>query len=385
DPSTETLAVTTPHTGATIAHVPLSGAAAVDAAVLSAKRAFPSWSQQTVKSRASVLLRLLTKLQAHSDELAQLIVREHGKTLSEAHGDVSKGLETLEYALGLPQTSQGHVLQVSGGVVCRDERVALGVVCGIVPFNFPLMVPFWTIPLALGMGNTYVLKPSEKCPLTMMRVAELAQEVLPPGVLNLVNGGQAVAEALVDHQDISAVAFVGSSAVARKVHLRASERGKRVVALGGAKNHLVAMPDCDSQMAARDIVASFTGCAGQRCMAASVLLVVGEQPELLRLVIDRARSLVPGSSGGSAMGPVIDQAAFDRITQEISHAEHTDKATVLLDGRQHPEFTAQRASRGGYWLGPTVLLHQSSEDQAMRREIFGPVLSVLQCRDLDHA
>ncbi|KAJ1723451.1 hypothetical protein LPJ53_002207 [Coemansia erecta] len=385
DASTETLAVTTPHTGAVIAHVPLSSASEVDAAVRSAKQAFPSWSQQTFKARASVLLRLLTLLQAHASELAELIVREHGKTLAEAHGDVAKGLETLEYAASLPQLASGHVQQVSGGVTCRDERIPLGVVCGIVPFNFPLMVPFWTIPLALGMGNTYVLKPSEKCPLTMLRVAELASQVLPPGVLNLVNGGGRVAELLVDHADVRAVAFVGSSGVAKKVHQRASAQGKRVVALGGAKNHLVALPDCDVEMAARDIVVSFTGCAGQRCMAASVLLVVGEQPELLRRVVERAAQLVPGSSGSLAMGPVIDQAAHDRITQAITHAAQTDQATVLLDGRTSTAFTAQQAEHGGFWLGPTVLQHSGSADQAMRQEIFGPVLSVLQCRDLDHA
>ncbi|KAJ2776789.1 hypothetical protein GGI15_004736 [Coemansia interrupta] len=385
DASAETLAVTTPHTGAVIAHVPLSPASAVDAAVASAKQAFDAWSQQTLKTRASTLLRLLVVLQAHASELAQLIVREHGKTLAEAHGDVAKGLETLEYAVGLPQLCSGHAQQVSGGVSCRDERVALGVVCGIVPFNFPLMVPFWTIPLALGMGNTYVLKPSEKCPLTMLRVAELAGQVLPPGVLNLVNGGQRVAEMLVDHADTRAVAFVGSSAVARMVHVRASVAGKRVVALGGAKNHLVALPDCDVEMAARDIVVSFTGCAGQRCMAASVLLVVGEQPELLRRVVERARQLMPGTTEPQAMGPVIDQAAFDRITSAIEHAETADHAEVLLDGRRTASFLEKRRDTGGFWLGPTVLLHRAAGDQAVRQEVFGPVLSVLQCRDLDHA
>ncbi|KAJ2162830.1 aldehyde dehydrogenase (NADP(+)) ald6 [Coemansia sp. RSA 552] len=382
--SPETLAVTTPHTGATIARVPLSTAADVDAAVASAKAAFPGWSALTFKARAAYLLRLYNVLSAHLDELADMVVREHGKNKAEALGDVGKGLETLEYAISLPQIAQGRVEYVSGGVQCRDERVPLGVVGSIVPFNFPFMVPFWTIPIAVGMGNTYVLKPSEKVPMTMTRVAELAASVLPPGVLNIVHGGRTAASALLEHPDVCAMSFVGTSAVAQQIHLRGTQLGKRVLALGGAKNHLVALPDCDIELTAQDVVNSFTGCAGERCMAASVLLVVGEQPELLERIVEKTRALVPGHEGARSMGPVIDQVAVDRIEGAIGRAVESDHAKLLVDGRASPEFVAKRET-GGFWTGPTVLKHKCSTDHAMHFEIFGPVLSILHCADADEA
>ncbi|KAJ2328642.1 aldehyde dehydrogenase (NADP(+)) ald6 [Coemansia sp. RSA 2702] len=378
------LAVTSPHTGETIALVPLSTPADVAAAVAAAKQASGAWAALTLKARAAHLLRLYTVLQAHADELAELVVREHGKNKAEALGDVAKGLETLEYALSLPQLAQGRATYVSGGVQCRDERVALGVVGGIVPFNFPFMVPFWTIPLALGMGNTYVLKPSEKVPMTMARVAELAATVLPPGVLNIVHGDAAAATALLEHRDVSALAFVGTSAVAEAVHARGTLLGKRVLALGGAKNHLVALPDCDVEMTAQDVVNSFTGCAGERCMAASVLLIVGEQPELERRIVAKAGALEPGRDGARSMGPVIDAHAVARIEAAIARACADDGAELLLDGRAMPAFAAQRAA-GGFWIGPSVLRHARATDDAMHFEIFGPVLSILRCRSADEA
>ncbi|KAJ2451018.1 aldehyde dehydrogenase (NADP(+)) ald6 [Coemansia sp. RSA 2336] len=385
DGEAQLLAVTSPHTGETIAHVPLSTSKDVDAAVEAATKAQADWSRLTLKARAAYLLRLYTAIQAHSDELVALIVREHGKTHTEAQGDLSKGLETLEYAIGLPQLAQGHVQMVSGGVQCRDERAAVGVVAGIVPFNFPFMVPFWTLPLALGMGNTYVLKPSEKVPMTMTRVAEIAASVLPPGVLNIVHGDRAAAIALTEHPGVHAVAFVGTSAVAEQVHRRGVAAGKRVLALGGAKNHLVALPDCDVELTAQDVVNSFTGCAGQRCMAASVLLVVGEQPELLRRIVAKAQALVPASQGPGAMGPVIDTVALERIEAAIAHAADKDGADVLLDGRANSAFAACRKEKGGFWIGPTVLCHKAASDQALQQEIFGPVLSVLHCDSFDAA
>ncbi|KAJ2711506.1 hypothetical protein H4R19_003217 [Coemansia spiralis] len=379
------LAVTTPHTGETIAHVPLSTATDVDAAVAAARAAFGGWSGRTLKARASLLLRLHTVLQAHADELADLVVREHGKTKVEALGDVGKGLETLEYAIGLPLAAQGHVEEVSGGVQCRDERAALGVAGGIVPFNFPFMVPFWSIPIALGMGNTYVLKPSEKVPLTMTRVAELAAEVLPPGVLNIVHGDSVAAKALLEHPDVQVLTFVGTSSVAEQIHARGTALGKRVLALGGAKNHMVALPDCDVELTAQDVVNSFTGCAGQRCMAASVLLVVGEQPELVRRIVEKARVLVPGSEGPNVMGPVIDDVAVQRIDGAVQHAADVDGAEVLLDGRAAPDFARCRAESGGFWVGPSILRHARATDSALHVEIFGPVLSILHCPDADSA
>ncbi|KAJ2542578.1 aldehyde dehydrogenase (NADP(+)) ald6 [Coemansia sp. RSA 1853] len=377
------LEVTSPHNGETIALVPLSTASDVDVAVTSAKAAFGAWSGLTFKARSAYLLKLYVELQAHSDELAELIVREHGKNRAEAKGDVAKGLETLEYALSLPQLTQGRVAYVSSGVQCRDERVALGVVGGIVPFNFPFMVPFWTIPIALGMGNTYVLKPSEKVPMTMTRVAELASRVLPAGVLNIVHGDAKCAQSLVEHTDVRAIAFVGTSAVAEQIHLRATQLGKRELALGGAKNHLVALPDCDIEMTAQDVVNSFAGCAGERCMAASVLLVVGEQPELVERIVAKARALEPGTDGVRAMGPVIDAGAVSRITSAIARAEE-EGAELLLDGRSEPLF-AERRAQGGFWIGPSVIRHTSSTDCALHDEIFGPVLSILHCPNFDAA
>ncbi|KAJ1936645.1 aldehyde dehydrogenase (NADP(+)) ald6 [Kickxella alabastrina] len=227
------------------------------------------------------------------------------------------------------------------------------------------------------MGNTYVLKPSEKVPLTMNRVAQLAATVLPPGVLNLVHGSAAAAVALVEHPDVQALTFVGTSEIAEKVHQRGTALGKRVLALGGAKNHLVALPDCNPEMTAQDVVNSFTGCAGERCMAASVLLIVGEQPELLSRIIAKAQALTPGSKANN-MGPVIDESAIVRIESAIAHAQEKDGAQVLLDGRKSASFVAQRAE-GGFWVGPTILQHSKSTDHAMHYEIFGPVLSILHC------
>ncbi|KAJ1991205.1 aldehyde dehydrogenase (NADP(+)) ald6 [Coemansia spiralis] len=383
--SQELLSVVSPHDGQTIAMVPLSTAADVDKAVESAKSAFTEWSGLTLKARAGYLLTLYNTLTENSEELVDLIVREHGKNKAEARGDVSKGLETLEYAISLPQIAQGRVEYVSGGVQCQDERVPLGVVGGIVPFNFPFMVPFWTIPIAIGMGNTYVLKPSEKVPMTMTRVAELAANVLPPGVLNIVHGDRTAAQALLEHKDVQALAFVGTSEVAQHIHTHGTSLGKRVLALGGAKNHLLALKDCDVDMTAQDVVNSFTGCAGERCMAASVLLVVGEQPKLISKIVEKAQALVPGSEGTRSMGPVIDQQAIDRIEGAIRHAVDVDGAQLLLDGCSSSAFASCRKETGGFWIGPTVLQHKSWTDKAMHFEIFGPVLSILQCSSIDEA
>ncbi|KAJ2741549.1 hypothetical protein GGI20_005111 [Coemansia sp. BCRC 34301] len=379
----EALDVTTPHTGQTIARVPVSAASDVDVAVAAASAAWPAWAALTVNARAAKLMALHCVLTDHSAELADLIVSEHGKTRTEALGDVAKGLETLAHAAGAGALAAGQASYVSSGVMCRMERAPLGVVASIAPFNFPFMVPFWTLPLALAMGNTCVLKPSEKAPLTMARVAELAAPLLPPGVLNLVHGSAQTAQALIDHPLVAAVTFVGSSPVAQAVHSRATAAGKRVLALGGAKNHLVALPDCDVEMTARDIVASFTGCAGQRCMAASVLLVVGHQPALLARVVELAAALVPGSDGALVMGPVIDAVAVARIDAAVrAAADEGDE--VLLDGSLG-SFAERRVESGGFWVGPSIVRHRSPSARALHEEIFGPVLSVLHCADANEA
>lgn len=349
----------------------------VNNAVEAARKAFPKWSSLTIKARASYMLKFHALVQAHAKELAELIVLENGKNIVEAFADVAKGNETVEWACSLPQVAQGNVLRVSSEVTCEDRRTPLGVVASIVPFNFPLMVPMWTVPIALVLGNTVVLKPSEKVPLTMRRVAELFEQAgFPEGVFNMVQGTKVAVEALIDHADVKAVTFVGSSPVANIVATRCRALNKRVTALGGAKNHLVVLPDCEVDGASSDICVSFAGCAGQRCMAASVLLLIGPQQELLNQLVDKASKLQPGSEGGQ-VGPVIDEASYTKIISYIDDAEKTG-VKILLDGRSWKR-------EMGYWVGPTILLHESSDDKAIKEEIFGPVISVYVCKSWEDA
>lgn len=276
----------------------------------------------------------------------------------------------MEWATSLPQLASGRVLEVSKGITCQESRVPLGVVAAIVPFNFPAMVPMWTIPISLTTGNCVILKPSEKVPSTMQRIAELLVEAgVPPGVFQIVHGAVDVVTAMCDHKDIAAVTFVGSSKVAEIVASRCHSTHKRVLALGGAKNHLVALPDCDVGLASRDVVASSFGCAGQRCMAASVLILVSPQPELVEEIVSVASKLEAGQEAGQ-VGPVIDGIAKERVLRYIADSEKNG-AKVLLDGRSWGQ-------KSGCWVGPTILLHSSKTDKAVTEEIFGPVLSILQ-------
>mmetsp|Transcript_20370 Transcript_20370/g.34104 ORF Transcript_20370/g.34104 Transcript_20370/m.34104 type:complete len:510 (-) Transcript_20370:3188-4717(-) len=364
--------VVAPATGAIIAKVPASTARDVDTAVAAAKEAFPSWSGMTIKSRAAIMFKFHSLVEANANELAEIIVKENGKNIVEALADVAKGNETAEWACALPELATGKRLEVSRGVTCQETREPLGIVGAIVPFNFPAMVPMWTIPIALTMGNCVILKPSEKVPLTMQRMVELMVTAgFPPGVFQIVHGAVDVVNAMCDHPEISAVSFVGSSKVAEIVSKRCHAVNKRVLALGGAKNHLLALPDCDTAMASRDIVASFAGCCGQRCMAASVLILIGNDKncELIKSVIAAAGQLVAGQKGGE-VGPLIDGLAKKRVLDYINEAEAAG-SEILLDGRS---WATERTQ--GFWVGPTILLHSSAEDRAMKEEIFGPVLSV---------
>ncbi|RIA98716.1 Aldehyde/histidinol dehydrogenase [Glomus cerebriforme] len=371
--------VTTPHTGKVIAQCPVSTAEDVEKAVEVAKKAFKTWSARTVKDRVQTLFRFHNLLHTHIDELADLIVLEHGKNKAEAIASIAKGAETVEYATSLPQLIQGKILDVSRGVTCNDTRVPLGVVASIVPFNFPIMVPMWTLPIAIATGNTLILKPSEKVPLTMNRVVALLKEAgVPDGVVNLVNGTVDAVNAICDHPDIKAVTFVGTSHVANLVMERCHKLGKRVLALGGAKNHLIASPDCNVETTSTDVVNSFSGCAGQRCMAASVLLIIGSQPELLERIIAKATALQPGSKAGE-VGPVIDKASLDKITSYIEASEQGG-ANVLVDGRSWTKSHTE-----GFWIGPTIIFHNNKEDKALHDEIFGPVLSIFQCSNKEEA
>ena len=367
---TSTVPVISPADGSTIAQVPLSTDKDVDAAATAGQEAFLSWSALTIKQRASIMLKFYALINQHSEELGQLIVKENGKNITEAMADVAKGNETVEWACSMPQLFGGRILEVSRGIECRDVRTPLGVVAAIVPFNFPFMVPMWTIPISLVSGNCVILKPSEKVPLTMQRVLDLFVEAgVPAGVIQVVHGAVDVVNALCDHPNIAALTFVGSSKVAEIVSQRCHRVNKRVLALGGAKNHLIALPDCDQGMASRDIVASFAGCCGQRCMAASALVLTGDCGELLQQVVDISSKLQPGQGPGE-VGPLIDDIAKERVLKYISEAEASG-AKILLDGRSW-------ASREkGFWVGPTIILHESKSDPALSEEIFGPVLSVI--------
>ncbi len=292
----------------------------------------------------------------------------------EAKAEVEKGIECVEYGCSLPNLAAGNQLEVSRGVACEVVYEPLGVVAGIVPFNFPMMVPLWTIPQALVGGNAYILKPSERVPLSSLRLAQLLVESgLPKGVFNVVQGSKEVVEAICDHPLIKAVGFVGSTKVAKLVYGRAAQNGKRALCLGGAKNHLIVVPDADVELTAENVVASFTGCAGQRCMAASVLVAVGKVDAILDAVRARAAKLVTGKD----MGPVTTPQAVERITRYIDEAEKAG-AKVVLDGRR-------QGPKDGWWIGPTILDQCSPDMPAAREEIFGPVLSIVRVPNLERA
>lgn len=371
------LPVMNPATGEQIASVPLSSANDVDDAVRAARAAFPSWSATPIKERAQVFFRYKALMEKHADELAALVQRENGKTLGEAMAEVEKSIEVTEFACSMPQLTAGEVLEVSRGVECRIDRHPLGVVACITPFNFPNMVPNWTIPNALVLGNVMVLKPSEFVPLSAMRIASLLKEAgLPDGVFNVVHGAQEVVEALCDHPDIEAVSFVGSTRVAKLVYARATARLKRALCLGGAKNHLIVLPDAHPEMTASNVAASMSGCAGQRCMAASAMIAVGNVDHIITKICDEARAIVPGKN----LGAVISPQAKERIERYITEAEKAG-ATILVDGRN----AVVAGSEGGYYVGPTVIDNVRPDMAIAREEVFGPVLAIMRARTADEA
>ncbi len=372
-----TVDVHAPATGEVIARTPLSTTVAVDAAVQGAKRALPAWSATPIKERVQVLFRYRTLLEQHIGELSALIVEEHGKVESEARAEILKAIELTEFACALPQLATGEVLEVSRGVECRTERHPVGIVASIVPFNFPSMVPHWTIPNALALGNCMILKPSELVPLSAGRIAALLAEAgLPPGVFSVVHGSHETAGALCDHLDIAAITFVGSTKVAKSVYRRGTQNLKRVLALGGAKNHLIVMPDAEPEMTSSNVAASMSGCSGQRCMAASVMVAVGETNAIVARVVAHARTLVAGET----LGPVISRDAKERIERYITEAEEAG-ARVLLDGRG-----VEVAGReGGFYVGATVIDGVTADMRIAQDEVFGPVLAIVRAPDLDRA
>jgi malonate-semialdehyde dehydrogenase (acetylating)/methylmalonate-semialdehyde dehydrogenase len=376
--SGRTRELVSPYDGRVIGRVGLSGAAEVAAAVAAAERAWPAWAAQPLRERGKVLARFRELALAALDELANTVAIESGKTPDEARAGIQRGLEVVDFALSLPTSDAGGALEVSRGVTCEYRRQALGVVAGITPFNFPAMVPLWMFPIALMVGNAFILKPSEKVPLSACRLGELmVQAGCPPGVFSVVHGDGATALALADHPDVRAIGFVGSSPVARAVYARAAASGKRALCLGGAKNAVIVAPDADERLTVQAVVDSFTGCAGQRCMAVSLLLAVGEAGRFVDRIAETAARIRPGFE----MGALVDRGARDRIERAIGTAER-EGAVVLTDGRRA---SAPEGYEGGAWIGPTVLDRARPDMECARVELFGPVLTVLRVATLDQA
>ena len=373
--SKQHLDVINPRYGKPMSKVCMSAADDVDAAVKAGTKAFADWREWPIRERAQVLYRLRELMVKNIEELSWLVSHENGKTFPEAKAEVEKGIECVEYGCSLPNLAAGNQLEVSRGVACEVVYEPLGVVAGVTPFNFPMMVPLWMLPQALVGGNSFLLKPSEQVPLSSLRLAQMLEESgLPKGVFNIVQGGREVVEALCDHPGIKALGFVGSTKVAKAVYARCGVAGKRALCLGGAKNHLVVVPDADVELTAENVVASFVGCAGQRCMAASVLIAVGKVDHILDIVKQRAAKIVPGKD----LGPITSEASMKRIRGYIDQAEKQG-AKVVLDGR------TPAGVPGGYWIGPTILDNCTMDMPAAKEEIFGPVLTIVHVDNIEHA
>jgi malonate-semialdehyde dehydrogenase (acetylating)/methylmalonate-semialdehyde dehydrogenase len=381
-PDRPTIPVPNPATGEVIDQVPLSTAQDVDQAVAAAAAVQPTWARTPLVDRVRLMFAYAGLLDAHAEELAAIVTRHHGKTLDEARGEVRRGIEVVEFACGAPTLLQGRTLRDVGPGVDQDWfRYPVGVAAGITPFNFPVMIPLWMFPLAIVAGNAFILKPSEKTPLGAVRLAELLLEAgFPPGVLNIVQGAGEVVDALLAHPGISAISFVGSEPVARHVYREAAARGKRVQAAGGAKNHIVVLPDADLDLAVPAILNSAFGNAGERCLAGSAAVAVGAAHDsLLEAVCRASEKLVvgPGNEPGVQLGPLIRAEHRQRVVDHIERGV-AEGARLVTDGRGY-------LSRPGYFLGPTILDGVSTEMAVGRDEVFGPVLSVSAVDSLDSA
>ncbi|CAB3775958.1 Putative 3-oxopropanoate dehydrogenase [Paraburkholderia ultramafica] len=373
-----------PATGKVTGSVALASVEEVDAAVKAAKAAFPAWSETAPLKRARILFKFKELLNQHHDELAMLITREHGKVFTDAQGEVVRGIEVVEFACGIPNLLKTDFTdQIGGGIDNWNLRQALGVVAGITPFNFPVMVPMWMFPVALACGNTFVLKPSERDPSASLRIAELLKEAgLPDGVFNVVNGDKMAVDALIEHPDVAALSFVGSTPIAEYIHTQASKYGKRVQALGGAKNHLVVMPDADLDQAVDALIGAAYGSAGERCMAISVAVAVGNvADQLIDKLVPRVKSLVikNGEHLDAEMGPLVTAEHKAKVAGYIASGE-AEGAQLIVDGRAHPV-----AGEAGFFIGGTLFDHVGTQMKIYQEEIFGPVLAVVRVPDFASA
>ncbi|MBV9435639.1 MAG: CoA-acylating methylmalonate-semialdehyde dehydrogenase, partial [Acidobacteria bacterium] len=373
-----------PATGEPVAEIPLCTSDEVSAAIASAQAAFPAWSATPVLNRCRVLFHLHTLMEKHADDLMLLIVEENGKTREEARGSFQRGLECVEFASGVSSLMMGETVEhVGTDVDGWSTRHALGVCVGITPFNFPLMVPLWMFPVAIACGNTFVLKPSERVPRSSVRLLELIYEAgLPAGVMNLVHGTKQVVDQLLTDPRVKAVSFVGSSPVAKYIYTTAAANGKRVQALGGAKNHSVVMPDADMKHSANTIMSSSFGCAGERCVATSVVVAVGDAADPLLSALKKAADEMKvgdGSEHGTVMGPIINSEAKKRILNYIDVGQQ-EGAKLARDGRNDTCCDSE-----GYFVGPTIFDNVKPSMRIAREEIFGPVLSLVRAKDLGEA
>ncbi|KZE73959.1 CoA-acylating methylmalonate-semialdehyde dehydrogenase [Paenibacillus elgii] len=376
--------VTNPATGEVLARVPLSSREDLDQAVRTAKEAFKQWSRVPVPRRARIMFKYQQLLVEHWDELARLVTLENGKNYAEAYGEVQRGIECVEFAAGAPTLMMGSVLpDIATGLESNMYRYPIGVVGGITPFNFPMMVPCWMFPLAIACGNTFVLKPSERTPILACRLAELLQEAgLPDGVFNIVHGAHDVVNGLLEHQDVAAISFVGSQPVAEYVYKTAAAHGKRVQALGGAKNHSIVLPDADMDLTVKEIINAAFGSAGERCMACSVVVAVGDTADTLaERLVAAAKQLTIGNGieKGNFLGPVIRQSHKERTVGYIEKGSE-EGAALLLDGRE-----CEAASGDGYFVGPTIFDHAKPGMTIWNDEIFAPVLQIVRADSLTEA
>lgn len=384
DPKGSAFEIKSPYTGEVIGRSNESTSADVDAAVKKAAVAATAWGRVPLKERCAVMFRFREILLRDIKVISQRISAECGKTLIEAEAEIMKGVEVIEFATSLQNLDAGGKMEVSRGVWCEYRREPLGVVAAITPFNFPAMVPLWMLPIAITLGNAFVWKPSDKTPLTSLLIAAAAVEAgLPKGVLTIIQGGKSTVELLLAHPLVKAIGFVGSTAVAREIYRIGSSNMKRVLALGGAKNHIILLPDADPEITGKGIADSFTGCAGQRCMAASVLVAVSDSSTanaidgLIGKIVDSARSLTLGDR----MGAIISKASRDNLLGAIDQAV-ADGAKILLDGRK---VSAPAGFTGGYWLGPTILDNVKPGTRAAMDELFGPVLAIVRVESLTEA